>query len=100
MLTQSEILKLIRENYKFLSSEYGVTKIGLFGSFAKNKIKDGSDVDILIELQKPIGFKFLKLVEYLENLLGTRVDVITKDGLENIRIKSVADDIRRNMLYV
>ncbi len=100
MLSQSQVIKLIRENFDYLSSEYGITKIGLFGSYANSEFTEGSDIDLMVELQKPIGFKFLSLIEYLESLLGTSVDVMTKDGLENIRIKSVANDIKRNLIYV
>ena len=100
MLTQTEAIKLIKEHYNFLSSEYGVTKIGLFGSLVKNEVTESSDVDIIVELQYPVGFKFFKMIDYLEQLLGTKVDVLTKAGLDNIRIKNVANDIKRNIVYV
>ena len=100
MTTSSEILKLIKENYNYLSSEFGVKKIGLFGSAAKGTSTKESDVDIFVEFNKPIGFKFVRLVEYLEELLGEKVDVITKDGLNNIRIKKVAENIKASLVYV
>ena len=61
---------------------------------------EDSDLDIVVEFNKPIGFKFNRLVEYLENLFGRKVDVLTKDGLENIRVKEVARNIERNLVYV
>ncbi|MCH7722836.1 MAG: nucleotidyltransferase family protein [Bacteroidetes bacterium] len=100
MKTSNEILKLIKDNYNYLSTEFGVEKIGLFGSTAKGTATKHSDVDILIEFNKPIGFKFVKLVVYLEELLGKKVDVITKDGLKNIRIKNVAENIKKSLVYV
>jgi predicted nucleotidyltransferase len=39
-------------------------------------------------------------VEYLENLFGRKVDVVTKDGIKNIRVKEVAQNIERNLVYV
>ena len=57
-------------------------------------------MDIVVEFKRPIGFKFIRLVEYLENLFGKKVDVITKAGIENIRIKEVARNIERNLTYV
>ncbi len=100
MKTSNEILKLIKDNYNYLSTEFGVEKIGLFGSITKGTATKESDVDILIEFNKPIGFKFVRLVDYLEKLLGKKVDVITKDGLNNIRIKSVVENIKESLVNV
>jgi len=97
---RDKVFKLIRENYDYLSTEFGVKKIGLFGSTAKGTATKESDVDIFIEFNRPIGFKFVRLVNFLEELLGEEVDVITKDGLNNIRIKRVADDIKASLVYV
>jgi len=97
---RNKVLKLIRENYDYLSTEFGVKKIGLFGSTAKGTATKESDVDIFIEFNRPIGFKFVRLVNFLEELLGEEVDVITKDGLNNIRIKKVAENIKASLLYV
>lgn len=97
---RDKVLKLIRENYDYLSTEFGVKKIGLFGSTAKGTATKESDVDIFIEFNRPIGFKFVRLVNFLEELLGEEVDVITKDGLNNIRIKKVAENIKASLVYV
>ncbi|MCH9029713.1 MAG: nucleotidyltransferase domain-containing protein [Bacteroidetes bacterium] len=100
MTSNNEILKLIRDNYNYLSTEFGVEKIGLFGSAAKGTATKESDVDILIKFYKPIGFKFVRLVEYLEELLGKKVDVITIGGLNNIRINNVAENIKASLVYL
>jgi len=97
---RDKVFKLIRENYDYLSTEFGVKKIGLFGSTAKGTATKESDVDIFIEFNRPIGFKFVRLVNFLEELLGEEVDVITKDGLNNIRIKKVAENIKASLVYV
>ncbi|HHT9113096.1 MAG: nucleotidyltransferase domain-containing protein [Planctomycetes bacterium] len=94
------MLKLVKEKYPYLSAEFGVVKIGVFGSIAKGIEKEDSDIDIVVELKRPIGLKFIELVEYLENLFHKKVDVLTQDGIENIRIKEVAEDIKRNIIYV
>jgi uncharacterized protein len=97
MLTKEDIFARLRESYPHLAEEYGVGRIGLFGSFARGTAQAGSDVDLVVELQRPIGFKFVELVEYLENLLGRKVDVLTPVGLQHIRagglVKSIADQI-------
>lgn len=99
-MKQNEITRLIKQHYENLETEYGVTKIGIFGSALKGTLTEDSDLDIFVEFKHPIGFKFIKFVEYLEALFGRKVDVITKDGLENIRVKEVAKDIKRTLSYV
>ncbi len=99
-MNKDEITRLMRKSHDVLAAEYGVSRIGIFGSAVKGVMTKDSDLDVVVEFEKPIGFKFIRLVEYLENLFGTKVDVITKDGLENIRVKEVARDIERNLVYV
>lgn len=91
---------MLKENYPVLTDEYGVSRIGIFGSVAKGTMTEDSDLDIVVEFKRPIGFKFVRLVEYLESLFGKRVDVITNNGIENIRVKEVARNIERNLIYV
>jgi predicted nucleotidyltransferase len=99
-MDKNEITRLIKENYDILDTEFGVSRIGIFGSVAKDRIVEDSDLDLVVEFNRPIGFKFIRLVEYLENLFGKKVDLLTKDGLKNIRIKEVAEDIERHLIYV
>jgi predicted nucleotidyltransferase len=63
-------------------------------------MRPDSDVDLLIEFQYPIGFRFNQLVEYIEGVLGMKVDILTRDGIRNIRVKAVAENIERNLIYV
>lgn len=100
MLTKEQIVKLLREKYPYLASEYGVKRVGIFGSYAKGLPDEASDVDIIVEFEHPIGFKFIELVEYLEHLLGTKVDVLTPAGLQGIRVPRIAQDITESIVYV
>lgn len=99
-MDKNEIMRLIREHFVFLSDEYNISRIAIFGSVAKGTMTEDSDLDILVEFKYPIGFKFINFVEYLETLLGKKVDVITRDGLNNIRVKEIIRDIERNLIYV
>ncbi len=100
MSPKEQILELLRERYPYLAAEYGVKRIGIFGSFAKGTPGEASDVDIFVEFERPIGFKFMELVEYLEHLLNRKVDVLTPAGLQGIRVPHVARDIEESMVYV
>jgi predicted nucleotidyltransferase len=72
----------------------------LFGSYAKGQSSDTSDVDLFVEFERPIGFRFIELVDYLENLLGQKVDVLTAAGIQNIRIERIARSISQSIVYV
>lgn len=100
MNKKENILEILRKVFPSLSSEFSIKKIALFGSAAKETMHSDSDVDIVVEFGAPIGFRFNQLVVHLETLLGRKVDVLTKEGLKNIRVKEVAEDIERSLVYV
>ncbi len=100
MLTREKITEILRENYLYLASEYGVRRIGLFGSYAKDVPTEASDIDIVVEFDRPIGFRFVEFAEYLECLLGKSVDVLTPAGIRGIRVDRIAKSIKENIVYV
>ncbi|MEX0747067.1 MAG: nucleotidyltransferase domain-containing protein [Rhodothermales bacterium] len=99
-LTRDTIVRLLEEQKSYLSDEFGVGRIGLFGSYAREQASAASDVDLLVELRRPIGFRFLELIDYLEFLLGRKVDLLTSAGLDNIRVESIAENIAKSVVYV
>lgn len=100
MLTRSSLIQILREQLPYLTKEYGVKRIGLFGSYGKDKPTETSDIDLVIEFEHPIGFRFIELSEHLEDLLGKPVDVLTPAGIDGIRVKQVAEAITDNIIYV
>jgi len=100
MLTRQKIVELLQAKSPYLAAEFGVSKIGLFGSYLKGQPDETSDIDIIVEFERPIGFRFFELVDYLDDLLGRRVDVLTPAGIQNIRIKRVAKNITESVVYV
>jgi uncharacterized protein len=100
MLTKEKVIELLRAKHPLLATKFGVSKIGLFGSFAKGQPDETSDIDIVVEFDRPIGFQFIELVGYLENLLGRKVDVLTPAGIQGIRIERIAKSIAESTVYV
>ena len=96
MMYRNDILNKLRELKPFLNREYSVKEIGLFGSFASDSARDDSDIDLLIELEKPIGWKFFSLEIYLEQIFGRKIDLVTKNALRD-RLK---EDILNKVNYV
>ena len=100
MLTKDETLQTLKKELPYLREIFGVKRIGLFGSYSKGTQGEDSDVDLIVEFEKPIGLKFMQLADYIEKSLGKKADILTPAGINSIRIKSVADDIKRNTIYV
>ncbi len=79
-----EIKRILAAQKPYLAETYGVKEIGVFGSYVRNEQRPDSDVDILIELERPSKISLIGLVElegYLSDLLGVKVDVALKKNL-------------------
>lgn len=103
-LSREEVVSILRRELPYLKNHYGVERIILFGSYAKGAQKKKSDVDLLVDLGRPLGLEFVALADYLEEVLGRKVDVATfdhfKESFRNPRYKPVAEDIKKSMIYV
>jgi len=73
---------LLLQNKNILS-QIGVKSIGIFGSVVRGDDNENSDYDILVEFNKDCRkfSNFNKLCEFLENNIGNKFDIVTKDGL-------------------
>ena len=91
------ILKQLRRIKPDLEQRYGVTKIGIFGSFARNEIREDSDVDVVVEMREPDLFYMVHIKEALEESFKMPVDVIRYREMMNSRLKARID---REAVYV
>jgi len=87
-----KILKSKRTVYK----KYGVKSLALFGSAARNRLHKRSDVDILVQFNRPTWANYIGLKFYLEDLLGREVDLVTPNGLK----PAVRPSVEKDLLYV
>jgi predicted nucleotidyltransferase len=79
---RDEALKILTDHREELQ-EFGVKRLAIFGSVARDEAGPESDVDVLVEFDKPVGiFEFLDLKTRLEELLGRPVDLATENGLK------------------
>ena len=77
------IQSVLSKHKKELMQNYNVREIGIFGSYARGEQKKSSDVDVLVVFEEPIGFfRFMKLEEHISDLLGIKVDLVTKNALK------------------
>ena len=102
--SREKIISILKKELPHLREKYGVERIALYGSFAKGTQKKTSDVDILVDIRRPIGMEFISLANMLEDKLGRKVDIATlshyKRSLGNPRYKQIAEDIGKSMIYV
>jgi len=77
--------------------QFGVKSIAVFGSVARDEAKEFSDIDLLVEFNRPIGlFEFVRLKYYLESLTKSQVDLVTPDALR----PELRESILREAKYV
>jgi len=95
MRTFEEIKELLQKNKSKFREQYGLKDIGIFGSYVRGEQVAESDLDILVELEKPIGFvKFMRLENALSQLLGVRVEIVTKKALKPHIGKRILEEVR------
>ena len=83
MITIEKIREIIETHKPEFSEKFNVSEIGVFGSYIKGEQTENSDIDILVSFKKPIGFiKFMRLEFYLSELLGKKVDLVTRESLK------------------
>lgn len=95
-MLRAEALAILSTHLDELRSRFGVTSLALFGSVARDKAGPKSDVDLLVEFERPVGFfEVFDLKEYLQRLLGRPVDLGTPESLkERLRPYVLKDLIR------
>ena len=91
------VLDYLKKNKMKLKDKYGVIKIGLFGSYARNEQKENSDIDIAVEIEAPNSFRsFFALKSELEKSFGKKIDL----GIEHSLKPIVKKYIEKEIIYV
>jgi uncharacterized protein len=97
MKTLDEIKQILSERKSWLCETYQITELGIFGSYARGEQTQDSDVDILIDYeQAPTLFKLVNLRDYLKDLTGLSVDIVTKNGLK----PGIRDQVLSEVIYL
>jgi hypothetical protein len=94
MNTIDDIKDIINSNKEVLDSRFNVKTIGIFGSYIRGLQKRHSDIDILVELRVGVGLiEFMQLEGYLSEILGIKVDLVTKGSLKPYIGKRILDEV-------
>lgn len=87
------ILSILRKNISALSEKYPINRLGLFGSRVRGDANETSDIDVLVELTRPIGLDFVSLGDELEELLQEKVDILSMNALKTSLRKSIIEEV-------
>lgn len=97
MLVLQDCIKKLTDFKERFAKKFGITKLGIFGSVARNENTDGSDIDIVVEVKKPSLQLMYELKESLKQLFGCEVDLVRfRDSLRPL-LKS---NIQKDAIYV
>jgi uncharacterized protein len=95
MKSRKEMEKILKKNKSYLKKKFNVNEIGIFGSYARGEESKDSDVDILVTFSESIGWEFIDLKEYLEEILDAEVDLVTIKALK----PQLRDSILKEVVY-
>jgi predicted nucleotidyltransferase len=94
---RQDILSSLKKLKGEVAKEYSVKTIGVFGSVARDEQTGQSDIDLLVEFSKPVGFvTFMRLEHFLSEKLGKPVDLVTSDSLKPV----IRQDVLAEVIYV
>lgn len=98
MKTVEEMKAVLRAERGELHRRFHVHRIGIFGSYARGQATPVSDVDILVELDQPVGWEIVDLHSHLETILEAKVDLVTQRAV--MRKPLLWRSIEENLVYV
>ena len=94
MKTKNEILQALQSMKMHFKQQYNVRSLALFGSYSRGDNTDKSDVDILVDFEKPIsGLLFVNLAEDIERCVGLPADVVPMDGVKPRYLNVIREDL-------
>jgi hypothetical protein len=91
--TLQNILQILRRHKPELQRKYPISRLGVFGSYARGEATEKSDIDIAVEFSAPMGLNFVAMADELEELLGIKTDVVPKRAIKPQYLSYVEKDI-------
>lgn len=95
--SRNQIIDFLISQKNTFEKEYHVRKIGIFGSYARDEATDDSDIDIVVELDKPDMFYLIGIKQMVEEAFETKVDIIRLRERMN---KTLREQIEQDVIYV
>jgi len=92
-IKKQHILQELAGSKDWLFSKYGIKEMAIFGSVSREENTDKSDLDILVDFNRPIGIEFIDLADELETLLKVKIDLVSKGGLKEKYFRVIEKDL-------
>lgn len=96
MITNVDTIKKLKAIKPYLADRFHVKRLGYFGSYATEQQTELSDIDILVEFNRPVGWEFFTLEKYLEASLGLKVDLVTHNALK----EKIKETVLKQIKYI
>jgi len=93
MKSLEEVKRIINIYRKELEEKFKVKSIAIFGSYARGEQTPQGDIDIIVEFKEPVGMLFIHLADFLEEILGIKVDLLTPEAIKENRIKYINEEL-------
>jgi predicted nucleotidyltransferase len=96
-MNRQDVFKIIADHREELARDFGIKSLALFGSVARDEATSVSDVDLLVEFDRPVGlFHLSRTQHHLESVLGiSKVDLVLRDGIK----PALKERILREAIY-
>jgi len=88
-----EIKNILSNKKDEMKKKFKVKSIKLFGSYVRGDYTKNSDLDVMVEFEEPVGFEFIHLADFLEEILGMPVDLTTEDAIKPNRLQYIKDSL-------
>ena len=89
----SQIIEKLRAVKPILQKKYSISELALFGSYSRNEQTEKSDIDIMVSLTDPLGFRFLDMVYELDDLFDKEIQVVSKAGIKPKYFEAIKPDL-------
>ena len=96
MFSNLDIEHKLKAIKPLLADKFHVSSIGYFGSYSIGQQTEQSDLDLIVEFSKPVGWEFFTLIRYLEQLLGLPIDLVTPNALK----QQIKESILKQVKYI
>ncbi|MGB3851519.1 MAG: nucleotidyltransferase domain-containing protein [Tunicatimonas sp.] len=93
MKSLSEIQEKLSVVKPYLFGKYPLKSLAIFGSYARGESNQASDLDLLVEVDAVIGSRFVDLADEIEEMVGMRIDLVSRDGVKPKYLEAIKPDL-------
>lgn len=93
MYTLNAIVEILQKHKPELQRKYPISRLGVFGSYARGEATENSAIDIAVDITGPMGLNFVAMADEIESLFGIKTDVVPKRSIKAAYLPYVEKDI-------